>query len=99
MITVIDKGQKVKTLKCADLEKGKAYRIVNSNSSMNKDYIGSIGIVGCGTSYQFTFTNITVSPGMSWNIGDCGEFAVEFCEVDLEITVKWNNSVKNRVES
>jgi len=55
---------------------------------MNKDYIGSIGIVGYNTSSQLTFTNITVSPGMNWNIGDCNKFAVEFCEVDLEITVK-----------
>lgn len=97
MITVIDKGQKVKTLDCEDLEKGKAYRIVNSNSSMNKEFIGSIGIVGYSTSSQFTFTNITVLPGMLWTHSECNKFAVEFCEVDLEITVK--NSVKNRVES
>ena len=88
MITVIDKGQKVKTLTCADLEKGKAYRIVNSNSNMNKGFIGSVGIIGYNTLSQFTFTNITVSPGMNWNIDDCTRFAVEFCEVDLEITVK-----------
>lgn len=90
MITVIDKGQKVKTLNCADLETGKAYRIVNSNSSMSKEFIGSIGIVGYSTLSQFTFTNITVSvsPGLNWNIAECNRFAVEFCEVDLEITVK-----------
>jgi len=88
MINVIDKGQKVKTLKCADLESYKAYRIVNSNSSMNKGFIGSVGIIGYNTSAQFTFTHITVSPGMNWNIDDCTRYAVEFCEVDLEITVK-----------
>lgn len=88
MITVIDKGQKVKTLTCEDLEKGKAYRIVNSSSSMNKEFIGSIGIVGYSTPSQFTFTNITVLPGMNWSIDDCTKFAVKFCEVDLEITVK-----------
>jgi len=90
MITVIDKGQKVKTLKCADLEKGKAYRIVNSNSSMSKEFIGSIGIIGYSTlsQFTFTFTNITVSPGLNWTIGECNKFSVEFCEVDLEITVK-----------